>query len=459
VGEPEAGGEEPDVDTEERTREEPEPSGAEPSGNAGGPEPPKVTLRTILADGPVRTAMLGFGMVGPVLPLFARSFGVGYGAVAVMISAYALTRLVLDVVAGPLVKRMGERMSATAGVLVTGVAAGLTAAAPTFAFAVLAWGAAGAGSALLFTAMYSYLLKVVPAHRRARTFSVFWGSLSVSFIAGAPIGGALARIGLAVPLWVLAGLSLVAGWMFLRFLRNPPARATAADARRDGGTPHPLREMLRMRAFRAVLLINLGLFWLFAALNTIAPLFAQRNLGLGTVGISAALTVFVVTELAVLYPAGIASDRYGRKWLLVIGLLGLAITTAALGLTSEAVAFALLLGVGGVASGVAGVSPPAMLGDLTPEDRSAVSVAAYRFCGDLGYVVGPLLAGLTAQFVGFGAAFAVAALPTFLSALFLLPVPETRKRVEETALPVTPALNPIPALPAAELPVAPTIPP
>jgi MFS family permease len=169
--------------------------------------------------------------------------------------------------------------------------------------------------------------------------------------------------------------------------------------------------------------------------------------------------VFVVTELAVLYPAGIASDRYGRKWLLVIGLLGLAITTAALGLTSEAVAFALLLGVGGVASGVAGVSPPAMLGDLTPEDRSAVSVAAYRFCGDLGYVVGPLLAGLTAQFVGFGAAFAVAALPTFLSALFLLPVPETRKRVEETALPVTPALNPIPALPAAELPVAPTIPP
>ncbi|HEY7279967.1 MAG TPA: MFS transporter [Actinomycetota bacterium] len=450
------------MDTEERERDEPESSGVGGSAGTGRPDrTPKVTLRTILADGPVRTAMvgtfvamLGFGMVGPVLPLFARSFGVGYGAVAVMISAYALTRLVLDVVAGPVVKRMGERASATTGVLVTGVAGGLTAAAPTFALAVVAWGAAGAGSALMFTAMYSYLLKVVPETRRARTFSVFWGSLSVSFIAGAPIGGALARIGLAVPLWAAAGMSVVAGWMFFRYLRNPPAR-TVVDARRGGG--HPLREMLRMRAFRAVLFINLGLFWLFAAINTVVPLFAQRSLGLGTVGISAALTVFVLTELAVLYPAGIASDRFGRKWLLVIGLLGLAITTAALGLTSEAVAFAVLLGVGGIASGVAGVSPPAMLGDLTPEDRSAVSVAAYRFCGDLGYVVGPLLAGITAQFVGFAAAFVVAALPTFLSVLFLLSVPETRKRPPETAPPA--AEHPASPLSASEHPVTPAIPP
>jgi MFS family permease len=193
---------------------------------------------------------------------------------------------------------------------------------------------------------------------------------------------------------------------------------------------------------------------LFAAINTIVPLFAQRSLGLGTVGISVALTVFAVTELSVLYPAGIASDRFGRKWLLIVGLLGLGIITAVLGLTSEAIAFTVLLGVGGIASGVAGVSPPAMLGDLTPEDRSAVAVAAYRFCGDFGYVVGPLLAGLTAQFVGFPAAFLVAALPTLLSALFLLPVPETRGR--HTA-PV--AEHPGAGFAASEHPVTPALPP
>src|SRR5262249_41563507 len=155
-----------------------------------------------------------------------------------------------------------------------------------------------------------YLLKVVPDARMARTLSVFWGSLSVSWIAGAPIGGALARLGLAVPLLVQAGLCMVAGWVFFRFLRNPPA-SPAAEAR-TAGDPHPLRQMLRLRAFRAVLFINLGLFWIVAAgISTIAPLYAQRELHLGTVGISLALTAFVLAELVMLYPAGIASDRYG----------------------------------------------------------------------------------------------------------------------------------------------------
>src|SRR5262245_37641974 len=103
------------------------------------PPQPRVTLRSILADGPVRHAMigafvsmLGYVMVAPVVPLYARSFHVGYGAVAVFVSAYALTRLALDVVSGPVVTRLGERRAASTGVVVTGAAAGLTAAAPVF---------------------------------------------------------------------------------------------------------------------------------------------------------------------------------------------------------------------------------------------------------------------------------------------------------------------------------------
>jgi len=412
----------------------------------------RVTLGSIVADRQVRyamiaafTAMLGFGMVGPVLPLFARSFHVGYGAVAIMVSAYAFTRLLLDVVAGPVVQRAGERRSATTGVVATGIASALTAGSPTFPLAVCAWALAGAGSAVLFTAVYSYLLKVVPHERMARTLSVFWGSLSVSWIVGAPIGGALGRVGLAVPLWVNAGMCLAAGWVFWRYTTDPPAKP------RDESEPvirsrRVLRDMLRVPAFRAVLFVNLSLFWLFAAMSTIAPLFAQRSLGLGALGVSLALTGFAITELAVLYPAGIASDRYGRKWPLVIGLVGLAVTIGLLGFSTGAVAFAVLLALAGVASGIAGVSPNAMLSDLTPKARLPVAVAGYRFCGDLGYVVGPALAGITAQVAGFRAAFVVAALPGLLAGLFLLPVPETKslRDGEATAPPVAPASREVP---------------
>ena len=49
--------------------------------------------------------MAGFGVVAPILPLFARSFGVGYAAAGGMISAFAAARLAFDLVAGPLIDR------------------------------------------------------------------------------------------------------------------------------------------------------------------------------------------------------------------------------------------------------------------------------------------------------------------------------------------------------------------
>src|SRR6266480_4343002 len=97
----------------------PDPSIAEPALPAE-----KVTIRSILADRAVRVimvitfvVMLGFGIIAPILPLFARSFGVGYGAAGLLISGFAFTRLVFDLVAGPIVDRYGERLAATAGLM------------------------------------------------------------------------------------------------------------------------------------------------------------------------------------------------------------------------------------------------------------------------------------------------------------------------------------------------------
>src|ERR687891_1304385 len=76
--------------------------------------------------------MAGLGLVLPILPLFARSFGVGYGAVGLLVSAYGLARLVFDLVAGPIVDRWGEGATAAAGLAVVGLGSALTGGAPGF---------------------------------------------------------------------------------------------------------------------------------------------------------------------------------------------------------------------------------------------------------------------------------------------------------------------------------------
>jgi MFS family permease len=96
------------------------------------------------------------------------------------------------------------------------------------------------------------------------------------------------------------------------------------------------------------------------------------------------------------------------------------------------VVFALLLAVLGVASGFAGVPPAAVLADVLPEQESARGVATFRFGADVGYTLGPLVAGLVAASFGFKAAFIAAGLPCLIALLVVSRGRETL-RLSQTA--------------------------
>src|SRR6266498_1850652 len=191
----------------------------------------KGSFRLIVSDPAVRVVvlivfviMLGFGIIAPILPLYARSFGVSYNAASLLISAFAFMRLVSDPVVGPIVDRYGESLCAMTGVLAVGVSAVLAGLASNFPLVVIFRAAGGAGSSLLFAALYSYLLKVVPSHRMGRTMSIFYGALNVGIIAGGPLGGLVAHAwGLASPLFVYSGMCLLCGLLYMRFMPDPPA--------------------------------------------------------------------------------------------------------------------------------------------------------------------------------------------------------------------------------------------
>ena len=180
--------------------------------------------------------MAGAGLVLPVLPLFARSFGVGYGAVGLLVSAYGLARLVFDLVAGPIVDRLGERLTAVLGLAVTGLGSAMTGLAPGFAMAVVAWAAAGAGSAIALAAVYTRLLRVVPTRRMARTLGIFYGAFNTGVVAGGAASGLVAdRFGLAGPLLLNAAVVAAAAGLWLAIVTAAVALALVVR------TPETLR--------------------------------------------------------------------------------------------------------------------------------------------------------------------------------------------------------------------------
>ena len=392
--------------------------------------PSRVGIREILGDRSFRAVifgtfviMLGYGILSPILPLYARSFGVGYGAVGLLNSAFAFTRLVFDLISGPLVRRFGERAMVTAGASVVGVSSLLAAKAPSFPALVALRGAGGAGSSVFFAALMTYLLRTAPKDRVGRVMGTFYGAFNVGMIVGNPVGGFVAHyFGLASPLVFYGAACFLAAGLYLRAVERQP--------RPEPGTPGgSLRDLRWSRQFVAVLLSNLAYFFMVAGVfQTLLSLFQRDRVGLSLAAIGGLLTLVAVAEFVVLFPAGSAIDRRGRKAVLLPATFALAAVVALFGLATTVPVLVVMLVALGVASGYGGVSQPVMLADVIPEENRPAAIGVYRFVGDLGFVLGPLVAGGAASAFGFGVAFAVTAIPCLLSGLFLLTVPETMVR-------------------------------
>jgi DHA1 family multidrug resistance protein-like MFS transporter len=385
----------------------------------------QVVLATILVT------MMGFGIVAPILPLFAQSFGVGYSDVGVLVASFAVTRLAFDLVAGPLVDRYGERMMLTVGMAFLAGTTVLLARAPTFTWAVVFRGAGGAGSALLFAALYSSYLKIVPHDRLGRAFGIFYGMFNVGMIAGQSVGALIVGVSgsLTLPLYAYAAACVLAGVLFLSFAGQLP-RSEIVDRVGLRG----VRTLMKERAFVTAIVANLAGFWIIGGVwSTLIPLFGHDALGMSAAAIGSVLSIAIGAEFVTLYPFGAVADKHGRRLLLIASLAAYAIAVVALGYATTVLSFTLLLVVLGVASGAGSTAPTAILADVTPKDFSGTAVGAFRFFGDLGFVLGPALAGWAATAFGFRGAFALSALPLLFAFVLAVRTPETHRQIVAAA--------------------------
>ena len=364
--------------------------------------------------------MLGFGILSPVLPNYARSFGVGYDAIGLLISGFSFARLAADPFVGRFIDRYGERAMTTVGAVVVGISSVAAGLAPNFPLLVVFRSVGGIGSALFFAALLSFLLRTIPPQRSGRVMSVYYGSFNVGFMAGGPLGGLVANwFGLASPLHVYGIACFLSAWLFWRTIHNP---TRSVEETRRGG----IRRLPWNRPFVTVLVTNGAYAWMVGAMfSTLIPLFGVDELGLTLSGVGIGLAIATGTELISLFPAGKATDRRGRRAVLVPSLAALAAIIAVFGLLDSVTIFYIGMAVLGVASGYAGVPPAPMLSDVTPDDLKGSAVAAFRFMGDLGFALGPLVAGWTADAFGFEASFASSALPILLALALVLSIRET----------------------------------
>ena len=179
----------------------------------------------------VPTLLLAFaeGLLIAVLPLYAASFGVGYGLVGFASSAAAIGTLLTDVPAGAVLGRVGLR---PAMILGSGLVAMSTLAlvwSDQFPGLVLLRFLAGIGAALWALSRHAYIAEAIAPAQRGQALSMFGGINRLGIFGGPAIGGVLAdqagihaTFGLSA---ALAGLALAMSAILLKPLTRSATRA------------------------------------------------------------------------------------------------------------------------------------------------------------------------------------------------------------------------------------------
>jgi MFS family permease len=347
---------------------------------------------------------VGFGIVAPAIPVFARDFDVGRAAVGLVLSAFALMRLASALGVGRLIDVIGERVVLATGIAIVAVSSALAGLAHSYLQLLVLRGAGGIGSAMFSVSALGLLLRTVDARHRARAVGLFQGGFLLGGISGPAIGGPLAAWSIRAPFFVYAATLAVAGSVALIGLRHTALapRPTSSD---DATARTNLRVALHARPYRAALVANLADSWAAMGVrNTLVPLFVLESLNRGTGWVGMGFALVALTNAAVLMPAGRVADERGRRPVMVAGCLFAGGAMALLALVPHPVGYIVAMLVFGVGSGMLDVAPAAVVGDVAGK-RGGTVVAAFQMAGDTGSVSGPVVAGWLADTWSYGVAF------------------------------------------------------
>ena len=348
---------------------------------------------------------VGFGVLVPVLPVFARSFGVGNTEVGAVISAFALMRLVSSPLCGWLLKIFSERIIMATGIFIVAISSGLAGVSSSYLQLLTLRGVGGIGSAMFTVSAFTLLLTSVEAGVRGRAAGFFQAGFLIGGITGPAIGGVLSAISLTAPFFFYAGTLVVAGTVGLVLLPSRGAKPEDETA----ATPVPFRAVIRDARYQAACFSNLAQGWTsFGVRSSLVPVLVVELLHRPASWTGIAFAIAAVAQTVAVGPAGRFTDTVGRRPAMILGGTVAAVAIMAVPFAPNIWLLIVVLSVYGVASAFLGTAPAAAVGDAAGS-RGGTAVAVFSMCSDIGAIIGPLVAGLLADTLSYAAAFGVGA--------------------------------------------------
>ncbi len=272
------------------------------------------TLITLLLS--VFIALLGIGIIIPIMPVFAAELGASGFSLGMIIGAFSISRGLLQPIVGSLSDRWGRKGFLVAGLFIYGIVGLLIPHATSVINLIVIRGFHGVGSAMIVPIGMAYMSYLAPVGHEGRYQSYLNIAIFAGIGCGPIIGGLVSDLlGFQSVFYVMALLSFMA---FILVLRHMPHQT----AHGPSDAPGLLRNMVLMMKNRLTLGILLSRFaTMIAMVPTMAflPLLMTQRMTASGLQIGLVIAGRTLVNAVLQVPAGKFADKHNKLVLLVAG--------------------------------------------------------------------------------------------------------------------------------------------
>ena len=350
--------------------------------------------------------LIGFGIVLPLLPIFARDLDASGFTIGCLMAVYSAMQFVFAPIWGRLSDRIGRRpvlLVSTAGAAISYVIfaigcgqTGMTSLVILFAARVFA-GVCGAN----ITVAQAYIADITPPEERSKKMGLIGMAFGLGFIFGPAIGGlGLKFWGITAPGWIAAGLC-AANFIFA-YAQLPeswkPGAVPAARPRFDH-----FKETMRRPGIAVLVIVFFLATFSFASFETTIGLLVSRNFDLSFETVKGVHTfdpkvVYLYAYCGIIGafvqggPLGRIVKKLGEPLLITLSLVFVAISLAPLPFITNWPMLLVALAILSIGSSL--TRPPVfgMLSNLTPADEQGSVIGTAQSAGSLARIAGPIFA-------------------------------------------------------------------
>ncbi|MBE0339427.1 MFS transporter [Paenibacillus sp. 23TSA30-6] len=340
-------------------------------------------------------ALLGQGMVIPILPEYLKQFNAAGAAAGYLIAAFGAAQFIFSPLGGQLSDRWGRKSMIITGLFLTVISDLMFAVSTTLPLLYIARFIGGIGIGLMVPSNMAYVADITTSETRAKGMGYLGASMNLGMVLGPGLGGMIAEFGIRVPYFFAGGLGLVATLLSLYMPETLPKekRKSASQWVRREPIRNQILNSFRTSYFRYLLLIlimTLGLM----NYETVYALFVERKYGFDATKISMIITVGAIIGIVVqIWLLDYLIKRLGEMKLIRLSLI---MTAIALLLMIIKINLGYLLAVSALFFAFNAFLRPTVSTMIANSagDRQGYAAGLNTTYTSLGNILGPILAGL-----------------------------------------------------------------